>query len=278
MYHNMDPPHGVPEASSPVGLLPVSMLFSTSTARTELATNTGIRTPATLPGINNHQPRTRSIAAVTSSTSAVRTNNSFSVGLGAHGNAAAVTGPTTRSRKRSHSSTLERTTETATVPSAASAPSRKRKAPRSTSIRKKPPPGAELKKAPLAATSADSKSDGNNDAADKKPAAVTENCCICMDDVEPNDLAKLNSCDHRFCFGCIEKWSERENTCPLCKTRFNKIDRVNKKRKKGMKNTKKVKQRDQRSDIAHGVALEGLIGEFSVGFVKFVEYARRTCI
>jgi len=83
-----------------------------------------------------------------------------------------------------------------------------------------------------------------------------------MCDVEPNDLALVNSCDHRFCFGCIEKWAERENKCPLCKIRFTKIDRVNKKRKKGTKNSKKVKQRDQRSDIVPGAALEGLIGKY----------------
>ena len=258
MYHNMDSPHAVPEASSPLALLPASMLFATSSSRNDVATNTGIRSQARLPGINNHQTRTRSLAGVTPSTNAFRTNDSFSVGLGAHGNAAAVTGPTTRSRKRSHMGT-------AAVPSAASAPSRKRKAPRCTSNRKKPPPGAELKKAPPAAASADIKSDGNNDGADKKPAAVVENCCICMCDVEPNDVAMINSCDHRFCFGCIEKWSERENKCPLCKTRFTRIDRVNKTRKKkgvkGVKNTKKVKQRDQRPDIANGAALEGLIGE-----------------
>ena len=68
-----------------------------------------------------------------------------------------------------------------------------------------------------------------------------QNCCICMCDVELDDLSKINCCKHSFCFGCIEKWSERENTCPLCKSRFTTIDRVNKKRKKGVKNTKKVR-------------------------------------
>jgi Ring finger domain len=94
---------------------------------------------------------------------------------------------------------------------------------------------------------------------DSKPAAK-ETCCICMSDVEADDLAKISGCDHGFCFDCIEKWAERENTCPLCKIRFTKIDRVNKKRKRGQANTKKVKQRDQRSDLP-GVALEGLLGK-----------------
>jgi len=29
-----------------------------------------------------------------------------------------------------------------------------------------------------------------------------------------------------FCFDCIRKWSEHENTCPLCKKRFKAIDRI----------------------------------------------------
>jgi hypothetical protein len=99
---------------------------------------------------------------------------------------------------------------------------------------------------------------------DKKPAAKaydSDNCCICMCDVEPDDRSQINGCDHSFCFGCIEKWAERENTCPLCKCRFTKIDRVNKKRKKGTKNSKNVKQRDQRSDLLPGAAIEGLLGK-----------------
>jgi hypothetical protein len=82
-----------------------------------------------------------------------------------------------------------------------------------------------------------------------------------MCDVDGDDLAGISGCLHTFCFNCIEKWAERENSCPLCKIRFTKIDRVNKKKKKGQKNSKRVKQRDQRSDLGPGAALEGLLGE-----------------
>ena len=108
-------------------------------------------------------------------------------------------------------------------------------------LKKPPPPQAEI-------------------AEDEKKPSPAESCCICMCEVKPDDLAGISGCEHRFCFGCIEKWAERENTCPLCKNRFNKIDRINKKRKKGQKNTKRVKQRDQRSDLVPGAALEGLLG------------------
>jgi len=97
---------------------------------------------------------------------------------------------------------------------------------------------------------------------EKKPAA-TESCCICMCDVDSDDLAGISGCSHTFCFHCIEKWAERENSCPLCKNRFTKIDRVNKKKKKGQKNSKRVKQRDQRSDLGPGAALEGLLASFA---------------
>lgn len=80
-----------------------------------------------------------------------------------------------------------------------------------------------------------------------------------MCDVKDDDLAGISGCDHKFCFECIETWAERENSCPLCKTRFTKIDRLSKKRKKGQKKTKKVKQRDQRSDLVPGAALESLL-------------------
>jgi len=268
----MDSPRGVPEASSPVVLLPATTQFSYSIASTQIPTGIAARTSPRHPGLN-YQPCTRRMA-VTAAVSAIRTNNSFSVGLGAHDDDTAVAGPAMRLRKRAQNSTREKPAETTAVPPAASAPSRKRKAPSSASKasrsksskklsnRKKPPPGAGLKEPPPVAT-VDGKSDENDDAADKKPAAVVENCCICMCDVAPNDLALINSCDHRFCFGCIEKWSERENKCPLCKTRFTKIDRVHKKRKKGTKNTKRVKQRDQRSDLAPGAALEGLIANLN---------------
>lgn len=125
---------------------------------------------------------------------------------------------------------------------------------------KKPPPGSCAPGVAAAAAAKVSSDDDEDDVGEKKPEAV-HTCCICMSDVEPLDLAHINGCEHRFCFVCIEKWAARENSCPLCKQRFTKIDRVNKKKKKGSKNTKKVKQRDQRTDLVSGIAIEGLIGK-----------------
>ena len=88
----------------------------------------------------------------------------------------------------------------------------------------------------------------------KRPASVDKNCCICLETTAKCDLAKIDGCDHRYCFTCIEKWAERENTCPQCKARFLKIERVHKvKRQKNepneVENVKEVDNRDQRSDL-----------------------------
>ena len=98
---------------------------------------------------------------------------------------------------------------------------------------------------------------------DDKNLQHDSTCCICMTEPDPADLAAINICDHMFCFDCIEKWADRENTCPLCKKRFIKIERVNKTKKKSAKSSKKVKNRSQRSEMTQTLALEGLFGELN---------------
>jgi len=97
---------------------------------------------------------------------------------------------------------------------------------------------------------------------DNVDADTDKSCCICLEVPTQENEARVDNCEHIFCFTCIEKWSERENTCPLCKSRFGRIERVHKqvkKRKKGeskqrVKNSKKVKNRDQRSEVSFGTA------------------------
>jgi len=284
----MDP--RVPESSSPVVILtqtstqfalPINMadMATTSTINNHPRTRSTIRSlhsePFDVDSPINHslqyrQSATlRSTAARALSVSSEGSNVAPTFARDNNNNNNDVAGPTTRSRKRHYHNT---NTNTNTVPLAASAPPIRRQTTsssssskrsrtkkvggRGTNAMKKPPPG--LKKKPPPGLKL-----GDDDVTDKKPDATVDNCCICMCYVEPNDLALINSCDHRFCFGCIEKWSERENKCPLCKVRFTKIDRVNKKRKKGTKNTKKVNDRDQRSDLVPGAALEGLLANLN---------------
>jgi len=95
----------------------------------------------------------------------------------------------------------------------------------------------------------------------EEPQEETCSCCVCMSIPNAKDLSKINGCDHTFCFDCIAKWADRENTCPLCKIRFTKITRVNKtKRRRGAApNSKSVRSRDQRSDLVSGAALEAML-------------------
>jgi len=140
-------------------------------------------------------------------------------------------------------------TAAASNPVAEECKSRKRKASSASSPKK-----AHLK-IPPASLKADPDDEAPKSTTDTKDNA----CCICMCDPDPGEQSAIDGCGHNFCFDCIEKWSERENTCPLCKERFYKIERVHKKAKgkracgaaKG-KNTKKVKNRDQRADLNQG--------------------------
>ena len=49
-----------------------------------------------------------------------------------------------------------------------------------------------------------------------------EHCPICMDTIT---TAGVIGCGHEFCFDCIHRWSNTENSCPLCKKRFRAINR-----------------------------------------------------
>jgi hypothetical protein len=92
-------------------------------------------------------------------------------------------------------------------------------------------------------------------------------CCICMCEPDHHEASKIDGCDHKFCFSCIGTWSDRENSCPLCKARFTKIERIHPRKKiKGDRtftNSKRVKQRDQRSDVVSGAALEAILQQIS---------------
>lgn len=99
----------------------------------------------------------------------------------------------------------------------------------------------------------------DDDAPEK--SLVDHSCCICMTPPEHEELSKISGCEHLFCFQCISKWAERENSCPLCKVRFSKITRLHP--SKGQQKTKAVKDRDQQSDFMSGRALEGLLASIA---------------
>jgi Ring finger domain len=175
--------------------------------------------------------------------------------------------PSASQRKRDPESASSSRKRAATAAAAAAAgqsqaaPSHSSSAPRTAKRARtdlKPPPNAK------------NDADYDDDEPAKAGAAAEVSCCICMSEPERHEESTINGCEHRFCFGCIAKWSERENTCPLCKVRFTKICRAYPQRasrgggggKSGGQrsvNSKTVKQRDQRSDILSGPTLEGLL-------------------
>uniref|UniRef100_A0A7S3VED5 RING-type domain-containing protein n=1 Tax=Chaetoceros debilis TaxID=122233 RepID=A0A7S3VED5_9STRA len=119
----------------------------------------------------------------------------------------------------------------------------------------------------------------------KVDTTADENCCICLERPKPRELSKLDGCNHLYCFHCIEKWSQRENTCPQCKTRFTKIERVHKlKRKAGARdsgsggdngsentrNVKKVKNRDQRADLMQQNPLHSILTHMEAHGLNFL--------
>ena len=49
----------------------------------------------------------------------------------------------------------------------------------------------------------------------------TNACGMCLTSVDERGV--LNVCDHLFCFQCITRWARTENTCPICRKRFESI-------------------------------------------------------
>jgi ribosomal protein L12E/L44/L45/RPP1/RPP2 len=92
-------------------------------------------------------------------------------------------------------------------------------------------------------------------------------CAICMCEPDREDVSNIDGCAHLYCFSCIGKWSDTENSCPLCKSRFSRIARVHPQRKKkggpSVHNVKRVKHQDQRSDVVSGAALENLLASIA---------------
>lgn len=46
-------------------------------------------------------------------------------------------------------------------------------------------------------------------------------CSICHSTITIQGV--INCCTHAFCLDCVLKWSEIENTCPICKRRFSTV-------------------------------------------------------
>ena len=46
-------------------------------------------------------------------------------------------------------------------------------------------------------------------------------CAICFSTVRKKTA--LNGCTHTFCLKCIQTWAKKNNTCPCCRAKFNRL-------------------------------------------------------
>lgn len=46
---------------------------------------------------------------------------------------------------------------------------------------------------------------------------MTNNCCICLEDIETKDELFETSCGHHFHKGCFGTWYDAKQSCPLCR-------------------------------------------------------------
>lgn len=43
-------------------------------------------------------------------------------------------------------------------------------------------------------------------------------CCICMEEFEPDDVIVMTDCKHIFHKSCCKEWLQQSTTCPVCRT------------------------------------------------------------
>ena len=49
-----------------------------------------------------------------------------------------------------------------------------------------------------------------------------EICAICL--TAKTNHAKPQNCTHSFCLGCLERWNQQRDYCPLCRQPFTYIE------------------------------------------------------
>ncbi|CAG9762977.1 unnamed protein product [Ceutorhynchus assimilis] len=65
----------------------------------------------------------------------------------------------------------------------------------------------------------------------KESKLETEKCSICLTKLRKY-VASPKNCRHLFCLGCLKRWSRTQNTCPICRRRFSRIEVLNQRSKK----------------------------------------------
>ena len=60
------------------------------------------------------------------------------------------------------------------------------------------------------------KSENNDDEESNKKQKIHENCPICLEIMEDNNIV-VTKCNHKFCFSCLMSSCCIKNNCPLCR-------------------------------------------------------------
>merc|ERR1719487_1533342 len=78
---------------------------------------------------------------------------------------------------------------------------------------------------------------------------VGQSCVVCQEPLDGEDeisFAQPDTCIHLFHEQCLQRWAERENSCPHCKQRFSKLGVYDMTGK--LEEIRPVDKRDQRND------------------------------
>ena len=49
---------------------------------------------------------------------------------------------------------------------------------------------------------------------------LLEDCSICLEHIINDDPKQKTVCHHTFHFSCLSRWTQANNSCPLCRTGF----------------------------------------------------------
>ena len=89
-----------------------------------------------------------------------------------------------------------------------------------------------------------------------------EQCIICLS--VPTERGLLDTCEHLYCFNCIEKWIAVDSKCPACKREIKKITEVDwtakGKSKKRKHAGKEIHVQKKRQAVHYQQAGEGAAG------------------
>lgn len=79
----------------------------------------------------------------------------------------------------------------------------------------------------------------------RKRVVEKEKCAICLDEKDLSSMAKLDACCHVYCVDCIEKWVERESSCPQCKSRIKFLTVPGRSRRKRVKHAEQRNEQEE---------------------------------